>query len=70
MGKIILIVVIMALLSGCGHVVSKELIEIVDKDLTTAALFKDPDVHKGKIVMLGGVIASSKILTKTLILKW
>jgi len=60
MGKIILIVVIMVLLSGCGHVVSKELIEIVDKDLTTAALFKDPDAHKGKIVMLGGVIASSK----------
>lgn len=58
MWKISLIVLIMALLSGCGHVVSKELRETADKDLTTAALFKDPDAYKGKIVMLGGIIAS------------
>lgn len=43
----------------CGHTVSKELREGVDKAITPTDLFKDPDTLKGKTVMLGGVIASS-----------
>ena len=59
MKKFILIVCLI-FFAGCAHVVSQELRDMVDKELAPAALFKNPDVHKGKIVMLGGMIASSK----------
>lgn len=58
MKKFILIATLISLL-GCAHVVSKELREKVDKEVTPMALFKDPDIHKGKTVMLGGIIVSS-----------
>lgn len=46
-------------LSGCAHVISQELRQKVDKELTPISLFKEPDVYKGRIVMLGGIIISS-----------
>lgn len=47
-------------LLGCAHVVSKELRERVDKDVNTESLLKDPDSYKGKFVILGGIIVSSR----------
>ena len=32
----------------------------VDKSLTPSLLFKNPDVHKGKIIILGGLIVDAK----------
>ena len=60
MRKIILTSIALTLLLGCGHVVSREMRKSVDREITAPALFKDPDAHKGRIVMLGGIIASSK----------
>lgn len=60
MRKIILTVLTLIVLLGCGHVVPLEVRESVDKDITAPALFKDPDAYKGRVVMLGGIIASSK----------
>jgi outer membrane lipoprotein len=34
--------------------------EHADKSLTPQILFKDPDAHKGSIVILGGIIISSR----------
>ncbi len=58
MKKIILIGIILSL-AGCAHVVSRELREQVDRWLLPADLFKEPDAFKGKLVILGGVIAGA-----------
>ncbi|MEW6570667.1 MAG: Slp family lipoprotein [Nitrospirota bacterium] len=47
-------------LTGCAHVISEEMRAKIDKEFYAADLFKDPDAHKGKLVMLGGVIISAK----------
>ncbi len=47
-------------MSGCAHVVSQELREQVDKELTAEMLFKNPEAYKGKTVILGGVIISTQ----------
>jgi outer membrane lipoprotein len=57
--KRFLLVVIMLSLCGCAHVVSNEVRDKADQELTPPALFKDPDAHRGKIVILGGIIVSS-----------
>jgi hypothetical protein len=46
--------------SGCAPVVSPGLRGRADKELNIQVLFKDPDLHKGKTVILGGIIVSSK----------
>lgn len=59
MKKLSILLIFMTLL-GCAHVVSKELRERVDRDLNTESLLKDPDSYKGKFVILGGIIVSSR----------
>lgn len=46
-------------LLGCAHVISKELREKADKELSFADLLKDPDRYVGRFVILGGIIVSS-----------
>jgi len=43
-------------LSACAHVIPKDALEQVDSELTFSALQKAPEEHKGKAVVLGGVI--------------
>ncbi len=59
MKKLSLILIIMTLL-GCAHVISKEIRERVDKGVNPEALLKDPESYKGKFIILGGVIISSR----------
>lgn len=47
------------LLPGCAHVVSKESRDRVDMGIAPIDVLKDPDAYKGKLVILGGIIASS-----------
>jgi len=54
------IIILFLLLAGCAHLVAPELRDMADKDLTPAALFKNPEAHKGKVIILGGVIVGSK----------
>lgn len=49
----------MLLIFGCAHVVSKELRDMAEKEIAPVDLMKTPDAYKGRIVILGGVIASS-----------
>jgi outer membrane lipoprotein len=43
-------------LSACAHVIPKDTLEQVDKQLTFSELQEAPEEHKGKAVVLGGVI--------------
>jgi outer membrane lipoprotein len=49
-----------ALLLGCAHAVPPETRRTVDPGVTPEMLFQDPGLLRGKTVMLGGVVISSK----------
>jgi outer membrane lipoprotein len=57
--RLLVITITVACLSGCAHVISKELRQEVDPKLTFAELRKDIQAHKGKTVLLGGVIVKT-----------
>lgn len=59
MKKLSLILIVITLL-GCAHVISKEIRERVDKGVDTEVLLKYPESYKGKFIILGGVIISSR----------
>ena len=42
--------------SACAHVISKDTLQQVDTELTFSALQKAPEEHKGKVVVLSGII--------------
>lgn len=47
------------LFAGCSHVISKETLNEIDKQITFAELRKDSSLYRGKIVLLGGVIVKA-----------
>lgn len=56
------------LLTSCAHVISKEVLKEVDRDISFAALLRDPDAYLGKTVLVGGKIIEVKNLSgKTLL---
>jgi len=57
--RLLVITITVACLSGCAHVISKEVRQEVDPELTFAELRKDAQAHKGKAVLLGGVIVKT-----------
>ncbi|MEW6162772.1 MAG: Slp family lipoprotein [Nitrospirota bacterium] len=59
MKRFLLLITIVSL-SGCAHVISEELRVKAYGEPSTPILFKDPDAYKGRIIILGGVIVSSK----------
>ncbi len=50
------------LVSGCAPVISKELRTQVAREITFREVYEDPDLHKGKLVLWGGVIIGAKNL--------
>ncbi len=46
-------------LSGCAHVISKDLLQEVATEITFGELYKAPQAYQGKIVLLGGVIVKT-----------
>jgi outer membrane lipoprotein len=46
-------------ISGCAHVISKDLRAKTDPSLTFGEVFKNPDTYKGKMVIWGGEIIQS-----------
>ena len=50
----------MLLLVGCMHVISKETLKEVDRNVTFSQVLKDPDAYKGKTVLFGGAIIETK----------
>lgn len=53
---------ILFLLPGCVYVISRDVRREVTPDLSFKEVIKDPDAHKGKIVLWGGTIIDSKNL--------
>jgi outer membrane lipoprotein len=51
-----LLLLLFILLSGCAHVISKDLRNQVDPNLTFQQVFQNPTAYKGKMVVWGGEI--------------
>ena len=50
----LVITMFFACLSGCAHVVSRDVLDEVNRDVSFAELRKDPGAYTGKVVLLGG----------------
>lgn len=59
MNRIILLSILILFLYGCAHVISKDLRVIAHRDIPISDIMKNPDAHIGKIIIIGGTIASS-----------
>ena len=46
-------------LSGCAHVISKDLLQEVNTGITFGELHKAPQAYQGKMVLLGGVVVKT-----------
>lgn len=64
MRKLLIIIFVVFLIIGCGHVVSEEVRTQVDTGYSDNSFFKDPGSYKGRVVILGGVIISSRNIEK------
>lgn len=61
-------IVVVLLLAGCAHVISKEVLQDVDASLTFAQISKDPEANRGKTVLFGGdIIETQNLPDKTLV---
>ena len=63
--RIITLISILFVISGCGSVISKGLLKEVDRDLTIEAVQSATEQHLGRRVLWGGVIISSENLKGT-----
>ena len=63
------LLVIFAALTGCGPVMSEELLEKVNWDLTFEEIRKDPGRYEGETVALGGSVISTNNLKETTIVR-
>ncbi len=57
--SIALMAALIFFIMGCAHVVPKEIRER-SEEIPAITLIKNPDAYKGKFVILGGIIISSK----------
>ena len=56
----LLIMMVSAMVAGgCSHVISKEVLKEVNRDISFAQLLKDPVSYKGETVLLGGVVVKA-----------
>lgn len=46
--------------AGCSHVVSREMRVLAENEGAASLVFKNPDAYRGKLVILGGLIAGSR----------
>lgn len=47
-------------LTNCAHIISKDILKEVDKEVSFEELQKDPGKYQGKTVLLGGVIVKTE----------
>ena len=59
MKRIFLVCSITLFILGCAHIVSQDLRDRAVKELRTDLFFREPNAHRGKIVILGGSIVST-----------
>ena len=57
---------VILLITGCGPVISQDVLKDVDKDLPFQAVLRNPDKFKGKTILLGGkIIETTPLPAKT-----
>lgn len=59
MKRFLFVIVVPVLVSGCAHVVSRDLRDKAEKTVPVTELFRDPEAYKGRIFILGGTIVNS-----------
>ncbi|MDX9714833.1 MAG: Slp family lipoprotein [Dissulfurispiraceae bacterium] len=57
--KGLLIILMLMLASGCSHVISKDIRQTADPQPSHETLFGSPERFAGRVVIVGGIIASS-----------
>ncbi len=57
---IVSLLLLLLAVSGCAHVISEQTRSEVDRTVNDGLLFDNPNDYKGKIVILGGTIVSSR----------
>ena len=57
MKRVILFICIALQLSGCAHVVSKEMRDRAESGISPDLFFRNPDAFTGRVIILGGFIA-------------
>jgi outer membrane lipoprotein len=60
MKQFTVIITLASFMYGCAHVVSDQVRTQADPGIPVESLFKNPTSYRGAIVILGGIIASSK----------
>jgi len=60
MKKSLVILALFLTLFSCGHVISQGVRDRVDKELIPEILFRNLVAYKGRIILIGGIIVSSK----------
>ena len=61
MRKLLLLFVCLSLFTGCAHVISRNVLDQVDRQVTFADVQKNPSHYKGIVVLLGGVIVGTTV---------
>ena len=56
----ILLVLFLLFLSGCAHVISRDLRDTADLSLTLSQVKQNPETYKGKTVVWGGEIIQTE----------
>jgi outer membrane lipoprotein len=69
MKQIPVIILVLTTFAGCAHVISPDVRWQVNTGITFQELRKNPDAFKGEIVLLGGVIVSTRNLGKGTLLE-
>lgn len=64
MNKLSAILVYTLLLQGCTYAISPSFREKADRSITFDQLLADPDLYKGKVLLLGGTIVEASVKQK------
>jgi outer membrane lipoprotein len=64
MKKFYFIVLVIMLLSSCTYVIRKDLMDVAIVDVPFSEIGANPDLYRGKIFILGGIIVNTKIIEK------
>lgn len=59
MKRVVLLIVVL-LITGCAHAVSEEMRQRAAQDIPAVRLFEHPQAHKGRLVILGGMVVHSR----------
>lgn len=58
--KLMSVLLIGSALIGCAHIISKDVLKEVDREIGFEGLLKYPEKYQGKTVLLGGVIVKTE----------